>query len=327
MRASALNDGMFALSRIKRAVLNRFGHEDLRVDGQAVRFTGIANFRGRTASYASPVHFRYDIPMVRQSRHHAFLVAQNYLDDGFLGDTCPKVWFSREPLVYLDARTRALLERADVGRFVLSFGDPDIRRRMFYVALPGDRDRVLLRLERGLDLGRPRLCCMVNRYKEDARFDLLEERRRFARAMGGDIDIYGHRPWHGAKGWEDWPSYRGPARDKLATLRAYAFNLCFENCDEDGYITEKIIHAMMAGCVPLYWGGGRYLAETIPAGCFIDCRGCAPEAIHERVRAMTHEEIVSYRRAGLAFLASPGADRFTWRYWADQVIGRWQEQG
>lgn len=327
MRASALNEGVFLLSRIKRAVLNRLGHEDLRVYGQRVRFTGIANIRGRTAIYASPLHFRYDIPMVLPAKRHAFLVAQNYLEDEFLAETRPKIWFSREPLAYLDARTRVILERPEVSRFVLSFGDADIRRRMFYVVLPDDRDRVLQFLERNLNSCRQRLCCMVNRYKEDARFDLLEERSRFARAMGGDIDIYGHRLRHGAKGWEDWPNYRGPARDKLETLRAYAFNLCLENCDEDGYITEKIVHAMMAGCVPLYWGGGRYLSETIPAGCFIDCRSTDPELIHQRIRAMQHEEIVRYRRAGLEFLASPGAFRFTWRYWADQVIGRWQEQG
>jgi GR25 family glycosyltransferase involved in LPS biosynthesis len=34
----------------------------------------------------------------------------------------------------------------------------------------------------------------------------------------------------------------------------HQFSLSFENAQVDGYITEKVLHAKMAGCVPLYWG-------------------------------------------------------------------------
>ena len=34
----------------------------------------------------------------------------------------------------------------------------------------------------------------------------------------------------------------------------YKFNLCFENSSQKGYVTEKIIQAFTAGCVPIYWG-------------------------------------------------------------------------
>jgi hypothetical protein len=41
---------------------------------------------------------------------------------------------------------------------------------------------------------------------------------------------------------------------KLAFLRNYRFNLCFENRAFPGYTTEKLTDAYEAGCVPLYWG-------------------------------------------------------------------------
>lgn len=37
-------------------------------------------------------------------------------------------------------------------------------------------------------------------------------------------------------------------------LKHYKFHLCFENSSSPGYVTEKIIQAFSAGCVPIYWG-------------------------------------------------------------------------
>jgi GR25 family glycosyltransferase involved in LPS biosynthesis len=34
----------------------------------------------------------------------------------------------------------------------------------------------------------------------------------------------------------------------------HRFTISFENSQAPGYITEKVLHAKMAGCVPLYWG-------------------------------------------------------------------------
>lgn len=43
-------------------------------------------------------------------------------------------------------------------------------------------------------------------------------------------------------------------KDKNAWLQNYKFNLCFENSSQKGYVTEKLIQAFAAGCVPIYWG-------------------------------------------------------------------------
>lgn len=44
---------------------------------------------------------------------------------------------------------------------------------------------------------------------------------------------------------------------KLQFISQYKFNLCFENKSIDGYTTEKLTDAMMARCIPIYWGNNR----------------------------------------------------------------------
>lgn len=42
--------------------------------------------------------------------------------------------------------------------------------------------------------------------------------------------------------------------DKLAYLKQFKFNLCPENSARHGYVTEKLINSIQAGCIPIYWG-------------------------------------------------------------------------
>jgi len=42
--------------------------------------------------------------------------------------------------------------------------------------------------------------------------------------------------------------------DKINFLKQYKFCIAFENYAERGYTTEKLYHAMKAGCIPIYWG-------------------------------------------------------------------------
>lgn len=46
--------------------------------------------------------------------------------------------------------------------------------------------------------------------------------------------------------------------DKIAYLRQFRFNLCPENSNNRGYVTEKVFEAIKAGCVPIYWGNEGY---------------------------------------------------------------------
>ncbi|HLF31166.1 MAG TPA: glycosyltransferase family 10 [Xanthomonadales bacterium] len=324
-------DRAFTFYQAARAILHRLNPRTAlrcgqQKDRKIIKFSGIANVPGRVAFYASSEHFRQDIPALVPRKCHDYLVAQNFMHEEFMQEGRPKVYFSREPRVCLSPETRENLSRKDAARFVVSFAEEDIDRRMFYVALPGRKGRLIKRLTRSLSHQRARLCCIINRYAENDQLALLQERVRFVKAMGADIDIFGHAPWSGANKWTGYPGYRGAARDKMRTLTQYNFNLCFENCDEDGYITEKIIQALMAGCVPLYWGGGSYLEQTIPAACFINCRDQDPVEIYQRIRTMSRDQIVEYRRAGLDFISSPQADRFTWGHWAQLLLRRLEAQ-
>lgn len=42
--------------------------------------------------------------------------------------------------------------------------------------------------------------------------------------------------------------------DKIKLLQDYKYNICFENTIAEGYITEKLLEAKVAGCIPIYYG-------------------------------------------------------------------------
>ena len=46
----------------------------------------------------------------------------------------------------------------------------------------------------------------------------------------------------------------GPVADKLAFESSHKFSLCFENGSHSGYTTEKLVEALAARTVPIYWG-------------------------------------------------------------------------
>lgn len=51
-----------------------------------------------------------------------------------------------------------------------------------------------------------------------------------------------------------WDAYDN---DKVRFLEDYMYNIAFENSDCEGYVTEKIFHALLAGSIPIYWGSGN----------------------------------------------------------------------
>ena len=40
--------------------------------------------------------------------------------------------------------------------------------------------------------------------------------------------------------------------------------MCFENGVSDGYHTEKLVHAKMAGCIPVYWANKTIERDFYP---------------------------------------------------------------
>lgn len=57
--------------------------------------------------------------------------------------------------------------------------------------------------------------------------------------------------------------------DKLEAMKEYKYTLCCENSSYPGYVTEKLLHAKMAGCIPIYWGD-PLIKEDVNPKCFIN---------------------------------------------------------
>jgi len=67
-----------------------------------------------------------------------------------------------------------------------------------------------------------------------------------------------------------YKTYRGVVKGKSETMQNYKFAICFENMEgKEGYITEKILDCINAGCIPVYRGAPD-ITDYIPANCFIN---------------------------------------------------------
>jgi|688.fasta_scaffold183057_2 hypothetical protein len=67
---------------------------------------------------------------------------------------------------------------------------------------------------------------------------------------------------------------------KFNLLKDYKFSLTYENVVQNGYTTEKILHAKAAGCIPIYWGDPLVEEDFDINGC-INARGIR-----------THDELI-----------------------------------
>lgn len=295
-------------------------------DGVIMRQTGVMNDPARTQYFFSSQHFREGFRYTAKLSRHRRLLAQSFVTDEFLAYAGAKLFFTKEPPSYRPEETNRRLADTSLEPYLFRYDDPDPDRRMYFSVIKGDFKPLVAWLEEHRQRARAGLCCVLNRYDLHDDMPLLAQRIRFVRAFVPHIDIYGRSPADHAPGWTEFPTYKGWVNDKMATMRNYTFNLCFENSDYDGYITEKAIEAMMGGAIPLYWGGGRYLAETLPAGAYIDCRDQQPEALLDRMQTMPMDEIIAYRQAAIAFLQSRAARRFTRGDWARRILARFQEQ-
>lgn len=61
----------------------------------------------------------------------------------------------------------------------------------------------------------------------------------------------------------------GAVEDKIDFIARYKFNIAFENSTSDGYTTEKIMEALYARTVPIYWGN-RLIGKEVNPATFIN---------------------------------------------------------
>lgn len=82
----------------------------------------------------------------------------------------------------------------------------------------------------------------------------------------------------------------GRVADKHSFIKRYKFNVAFENSLVDGYTTEKLIEALAARTLPLYWGNPN-AAHDINPKCFINIHDfSSPEAALEYIKEVDNDE-------------------------------------
>ena len=100
-----------------------------------------------------------------------------------------------------------------------------------------------------------------------------QERIRFFKALSQykKIDSFGKvlNNTAGVEGSADrmninWKKYR------RSFLAPYKFSIAFENESYPGYVTEKILYAMLTNAIPIYWGNSEIARDFNPKS-FINC--------------------------------------------------------
>jgi hypothetical protein len=116
--------------------------------------------------------------------------------------------------------------------------------------------------------------CWIGGYRADvavrvAFFDILEEKYKrcttfqgHCRSIPGDSSYWpaGSQEWNGGTYFDH----------NVRKLRKYRFSMAFENNVMDGYVSEKIFNALLAGAIPIYFGTSEIERWINPAR-FINC--------------------------------------------------------
>ncbi len=90
--------------------------------------------------------------------------------------------------------------------------------------------------------------------------------------------------------------------DKLRYLEHYRFNLCPENSQAKGYVTEKLFEAIASGCVPIYCGND----------------GCTPEPDILNPDAILYIDMPGDNEEALAHIAELNADEAKYMQFVNQ---------
>ncbi len=86
------------------------------------------------------------------------------------------------------------------------------------------------------------------------------------------VDIYGKNWPHGMaiEDSRDFTQDNNPWQRKLDLYGGYSFAITLENTVAPHYVTEKIWHAILAGCIPVYCGQDSTIYEDFKVDSFID---------------------------------------------------------
>lgn len=105
-------------------------------------------------------------------------------------------------------------------------------------------------------------------------------------------------------------------RSVLDIYKKFTFCLIIENCNADGYISEKIFDAMVAGCIPIYYS--EHSTRPVFPGVIMTS---SPGQLIEKLNSLTKKDIISLkdqiRSSRLQILKDRSPD-----YFADKLSRR-----
>jgi len=90
-------------------------------------------------------------------------------------------------------------------------------------------------------------------------------------------------------------------------LKNYRFCLAYENEMADGYVTEKLLHAKAAGCIPIYWGSSSAITDFDPRG-FINASNCSMEEMVDLVKSVEEDPVKWKEMASIPLFTSETID-------------------
>jgi hypothetical protein len=106
-------------------------------------------------------------------------------------------------------------------------------------------------------------------------------------------------------------SWRGPIAEKAQALLSHNFSLVIENAHGySGYITEKILHSLVYGCIPIYYGAKEANEEFRNSGSiFIDDFNNIREML-EFVESQKEHQIIERQNQISDFIQSKGFQKY-----------------
>ena len=119
-----------------------------------------------------------------------------------------------------------------------------------------------------------------------------------------------------------FPSWKGSVLNKQKVLLCSRFSVVYENIQGlEGYITEKIFDAFVAGNVPIYWGAPD-IKNYIPKECFIDRRDfTSHDQLYKFIKNMTENEFLRYQKNIKDFLQNK-AEIFSCEKFANTIVSK-----
>jgi len=105
------------------------------------------------------------------------------------------------------------------------------------------------------------------------------------------IDIYG-KDWPNNIAISESRTEKDFSYEKFNIAKKYRYNLCFENTVCPFYITEKIWHSIICGCIPIYYGSKiNTIYNDFPKLSFIDYADYLnPLSLIDYISKITYDE-------------------------------------